>query len=90
LSKAGSREDVDEDIFEVCCQFLDERISRGGVDGRGADHVNHEGEEEERKLHDEYCAGRDYEQLRADAEWNDDGFYDFVRYHYDADGSRRA
>jgi hypothetical protein len=90
LSKAGSREDVDEDLFEVCCEFLDERVPDNGVDGYGADHIDHEGEEEERKLRDKHCASRDYNQLRADAEWNDGCFDDFVRYHNDADGSGRA
>src|SRR5258707_1408622 len=26
MSKAGSGEDVNEDLFEVCCRFLDERV----------------------------------------------------------------
>ena len=88
VSRTWFRRGLYEDLFEVCCEFLDERVPDNGVDGHGADLVDHEGEEEEWKLHDKHCASRDYDQLRADAEWNDDD--GFVQYHYDADGSGRA
>jgi hypothetical protein len=83
-------EDDDEEIFEVCCQFLDERVPSGWVDGDGADHVDHEGEEKERKLDDKHCASRECERLRTDAEWDGDDFYDNARYVYDADDRGRA
>jgi hypothetical protein len=47
--KSGSGEIADEEIFEVCCEFLDERVFDHGVDGYGADHAYGSGEEEERK-----------------------------------------
>ena len=76
----GSGEDY-EDLFEVCCKFLDERFPGDRIDGHGTDHhVDRKGEEEEREFHDGHCAGGDYEQLGADTEWdysygacNDDG-----------------
>jgi hypothetical protein len=73
VSRSRFRRGRYEDLFEVCCQFLDERVSGDGIDGYGPDHVNRKGKEEERELHDEHCASGDYEyeQLRTDAEWND-------------------
>ena len=45
----------DETISEVCCQFLDERISDDRVDGGGADQVSREEKEEERSLNSKFC-----------------------------------
>jgi hypothetical protein len=72
LSKSGSKEDVDEEIFEVCRQFLDERVPGDGIDGHGAEHINRK-DEEGRELLEQHCAECEYEQLRADAERDDDG-----------------
>jgi hypothetical protein len=81
-------EDDDEEIFEVCCQFLDERVPRGWVDGRRADYyvdVDYEGQKEERKLDDEHRASREY------AGWNDDDGTDYVaRYRNDTDDCGRT
>jgi hypothetical protein len=53
--KPGSREDFDEGLFEVCCQFLDQRFFGDGVDVQNTDCVGCKGEEE-RELRGERCA----------------------------------
>ena len=82
-SRSRFRRERYEDLFEVCCKFLDERFPGDSVDGHGTDHVDRKGEEEERECDDEHRSGRKHEQLRAAAEWNDDGI---ACYHNGADG----
>ncbi len=48
--------DVDEEIFEVCCEFLDERVPGGWVVWRRTDHIVRKGEEEERNHDDHVCS----------------------------------
>jgi hypothetical protein len=57
-------EDVDDEIFEVCRKFLDERIPDRWILWRRTDHIVRKGEEEERSHHDHVCA-RD-EQFQSD------------------------
>jgi hypothetical protein len=45
---------IDEEISEVCCELLGERVFGGGVDGPGTDYGDSKGEEEGRQLDDEY------------------------------------
>jgi hypothetical protein len=62
LSRSQFRRRLYEGLFEVCRQFLDERVSGDGVDGFGPDHVNRKGEEEEeRELYDKHSAVGEYE-----------------------------
>ena len=75
-SKPGSREDVYEEIFEVCCEFLDERVPGDSIIGRSADHVDCKGEKEEREFYDEHRACRDY------AEWSNNGGGDFSQCNF--------
>jgi hypothetical protein len=80
-----------EDLFEVCCKFLDERFPGDRIDGHGTDHhVDRKGEEEEREFRDEHGTGGDYEQLRADAEWDYSGRYGSIYGSYNDDGCCRA
>jgi hypothetical protein len=78
VSRSRFRRGPYEDLFEVCCQFLDERVSGDRIDGYGPDHVNRKDKEEERELYDEHCASGDYEyeRLRTDAEWDYGGGHD--------------
>ena len=55
-SKCGWGKDADEDLLEVCCQFLDERFFGDGVDGNSTDCANRKGEEEEQELNYKHCA----------------------------------
>jgi len=48
---------TDETISEVCCQFLDKRISDDRINGGGADQVSRKEKEEERSLG---CKFRDF------------------------------
>ena len=81
----GLGEDVYEEIFKVCREFLDERFPGNGVDGDSADHIDHKGEEEDWELYDEHRACRDY------AEWNNDGADNFSRCDLcDSDDCHRA
>ena len=70
-----------EDLFEVCCEFLDERVSGDGVDGLGTDHVDRKGKEEECEFYNEHRDRCDY------ARWSDDSADDYL---CDADDGRRA
>jgi hypothetical protein len=83
----GSGEDVNEEIFEVCCQFLDECVPSDRVDGHGPDHAGPEGKEEEWQLNDQPCARGDLEHPQPDTEWNDHGPGDFVGHDIDHAGS---
>jgi hypothetical protein len=84
--KAASERGQDEEIFEVCCEFLDERVPDGGVDGDGADHdVNCQTKEEKRR--DEHCADREYKRFHTDAGCNGSG--DFVYCFFCADDGRK-
>ena len=79
-----------EEISEVCSQFLDECVPGGRVDGHRTDHADHEAKEEEWQFDDQPCPGDD-EQLQPDADWNDYGPNDFVRHDfYDAGGDRKC
>jgi hypothetical protein len=69
----GLGEDIYEEIFEVCCEFLDERFPGNGVDGHSADHINRKGKEEDWEFYDERRACSDY------AEWSNDGADNFSR-----------
>jgi hypothetical protein len=79
-----------EEIFEVCSQFLDECVPGGGIDGHGADDASPEAKEEERELDDQPCARRDHEQLQPNTERNDYGPSDFVGHDIDNAGSDRT
>jgi hypothetical protein len=47
VEKPGSREDFDDGLFEVCCQFLDERFFGDGVDVYGTGCTGCKSEEEQ-------------------------------------------
>jgi hypothetical protein len=85
-SEAGSGEDLDEEISEVCCRFLDECVPDDGVDGDGPDHVDDKGEEEGHELDVEHCARRERDQLWPTAERDGYCAGGLGRYVYDADG----
>jgi len=48
-----------EEIFEVCCKFLDECVPGGWVDGYGADDASPEAKEEEWQFNEQPCARGD-------------------------------
>jgi hypothetical protein len=90
-------ENVDDEIFEVCCEFLDGRISGRGIAWRRADGIVCEDEEEERKPCDEFCAcdkqfQPDYDDSADDGCGSHDaggsagsaGRNDWQPYHYDS------
>ena len=58
-------------ISEVCCQFLDERVPCGGLDGT-AQTRRRQRRSEDGKFDDELCASDERQSVRADAESHDE------------------
>jgi hypothetical protein len=68
VERCFGKEDANDEIFEVCCEFLGERFPGNGLDGYGAECAECENEEE---------GGYDCEYEQFNAECDGSGGYFF-------------